>query len=327
MSINELKTHIADELRQVSQHISYCLESDIDLLNETNRSILSHSGKMLRPVLSILTAKICGCGKVTEDTIRFAAASEILHNATLFHDDVADNSSSRRGAPTVMSLLGCRASVLLGDYWLVKALEQILSADYHKVEVISLFSSTLGHLAEGEMLQLQKSRLCDTTECDYYTIIYNKTASLFETAAVSAAISVKAAKEVIDSIREYAINLGIAFQIKDDIFDYIGDSSIGKPVGIDLKEKKITLPLLGAFQICPKDEELYIRKRLCDIDAHPEFQNEIIDFINKYRGIDYATLQLNNHIDKAKNAIRNFPEGTNKDCLIFLAEYVADRKL
>ncbi|EJW94418.1 polyprenyl synthetase, partial [gut metagenome] len=210
------------------------LESDIDLLNKTNRHVLSYSGKMIRPLLTLLSADACSGSGPSEDSCRYAAAAELLHNATLMHDDVVDNSDRRRGKPTLKSIMGPSVSVLVGDYWLVKAMEKIMDSDHASTTVIRLFSDTLSHLAEGELLQLQKAGNCDTDEDDYTRIIFCKTASLFEAAAVSGAISVDADDEKKEAIRTYAKCTGLAFQIKDDIFDYSGeDNKIGKPAGVD----------------------------------------------------------------------------------------------
>ena len=270
MDYKAIKETLKNDLSRVDSVIGASLASDIDLLDKTNKSILSHSGKKLRPVLSLLSARACSGGFLTDDTVRYAAAAELLHNATLLHDDVADDSRQRRGMPTVMSLLGGRASVLLGDFWLVKAMENILKGDNSSSQVIRIFAKTLSDLAEGELLQLQKAETGDTTELDYYRIIYCKTASLFEASMVSAAISVSASKEKKKAVRNYARILGTAFQIKDDILDYDGDHAIGKPVGNDLRERKITLPLLGALANAGEDEAKEIRKMLCEIEDHPE---------------------------------------------------------
>ena len=189
--MDRIKKHIETEWSAVQEKISSALLSDIDLLNSTNKSILSNSGKQLRPLLAILFARLCTGGCSSEATVRYAAASELLHNATLLHDDVADESSQRRGVPTIMSLMGSSVSVLVGDYWLVKAMQLILQSSKTDVRAIKIFSKTLSDLAEGEMLQLQKAQKGDTTEEDYIRIIYNKTASLFEAACLSAVVSVE----------------------------------------------------------------------------------------------------------------------------------------
>ncbi len=325
MDFNEIKLYLQPELERVRQEMLRALSSDIPLLEQTNKMLLSRSGKMVRPVLSLLVAKTYLGGKVTEDSIKLAATSELLHNATLLHDDVADNSSRRRGMPTIMSLMGGRASVLLGDYWLVKAVDRIMETSCSSDELFQVFTKTLGDLAEGEMLQLQKADTCNTQEADYLRIIYSKTTSLFVATAHSASISVGASPEFTAAAIEYATRLGQAFQIKDDILDYNG-TDIGKPLGQDLKEQKITLPLLGAFAKASPEEEKEIRKKLVDISEHPEYQQEIVSFVQKYNGIEYAEQRLEELVAQANDALSEMPSGKDRDYLASLTNFVVGRR-
>ncbi len=324
MDQTAVRKRLQAELDQVNKLILDSLESDIELLNRTNRALLDHPGKQLRPILALLVARAIG-GRVNDDTLRFAAASELLHNATLLHDDVADGSAERRGRPTVMSLLGSRASVLLGDFWLVRAVARILEASRESNRVIRIFADTLADLAEGEMLQLQKASAGDTQEADYQRIIYNKTASLFVAAALSAAISAQATPVQEEAVRSYAENLGMAFQIKDDIFDYQENASIGKPVGQDLQEQKITLPLLGALQAAP-EQEASVRRMVTQIGEHPEYQMEIVAFVKARGGMDYAVARLDEYVDKAIAALDVLPQGEDRQALADLARFVSERK-
>lgn len=324
MDQTAVRKRLQAELDQVNKLILDSLESDIELLNRTNRALLDHPGKQLRPILALLVARAIG-GRVNDDTLRFAAASELLHNATLLHDDVADGSAERRGRPTVMSLLGSRASVLLGDFWLVRAVARILEASRESNRVIRIFADTLADLAEGEMLQLQKASAGDTQEADYQRIIYNKTASLFVAAALSAAISAQATPVQEEAVRSYAENLGMAFQIKDDIFDYQENASIGKPVGQDLQEQKITLPLLGALQAVP-EQEASVRRMVTQIGEHPEYQAEIVAFVKTRGGMDYAVARLDEYVDKAIAALDVLPQGEDRQALADLARFVSERK-
>ena len=324
MNPDRIQTLVQADMERVDDLIRQSLQSDIELLDATNRSLLERPGKRLRPTLALLAAQACA-GTVNEDTRRFAAATELLHNATLLHDDVADNSPQRRGAPTVMSLFGSRASVLLGDFWLVRAMEQILDASRDVNRVIRIFSRTLSDLAEGEMLQLQKAASGDTAEADYLQIIYDKTASLFVAAVRSAAISVQATPEQEAAVCAYAENLGLAFQITDDIFDYQEDASIGKPVGQDLKEQKITLPLLGAMQAFP-EQEPEIRRKVTLIGQHPEFQAEIVAFVKASGGLDYAIRRKEEYVGRAVAALDVLPAGEGRQALVDLAGRVAIRK-
>ncbi len=298
--------------------------SDIALLNATNGSILSNAGKQMRPLLALLVARACSGAGITEATVRYAAASELLHNATLLHDDVADNSDQRRGVPTIMSLMGPSVSVLVGDYWLVKAMELILGTSDGDHLVIKIFSKTLSDLAEGEMLQLQKAQNCDTCQEDYLRIIYNKTASLFEAACVSAAISVNASEEFVQAAKDYAVALGLAFQIKDDILDYAGTESVGKPLGVDILEQKMTMPLLGAYINAPS-EEGRIRALVKDIVDHPEHRDEIVAFVKNNGGLEYAVEQLDGYVAQAVGALSVFPMSRERELLEKLAYFTAKR--
>lgn len=326
MDFSSIKDFLKEDLDKVNKLMGSSLSTDIELLDKTNRAILSHNGKQVRPVLTLLVARACSGGFVTDDTIKYAAAVELLHNATLLHDDVADDSPVRRGATTVMSILGGRASVLLGDYWLVKGMENILASRNSSDKVIRIFASTLTDLAEGELLQLQKAETGDTLEKDYYRIIYDKTASLFVASAAAGAISVSATEEKMSAARTYAKCLGVAFQIRDDIFDYEENAEIGKPVGLDLKEKKITLPLLGALAKAGEERGREIRRKLCRIEDHPEYGGEIIEFVKSEGGIEYARKRLYEYVDNARIALRPFGNMQEVEMLGEIAEFTADRK-
>ena len=324
MDIKSVREYLGDDWKAVKEKIETSLMSDIALLNSTNSTILSNSGKQLRPLLALLIARACSGHRISEATVRYAAASELLHNATLLHDDVADNSEQRRGMPTIMSLMGPSVSVLVGDYWLVKAMELILGSSEGDHLVIKIFSKTLSDLAEGEMLQLQKAQSGDTCEDDYLRIIYSKTASLFEAACVSAAISVNASQEYRKAAKDYAVALGIAFQIKDDILDYSGTASVGKPLGVDILEQKITMPLLGAMMNAPA-EESRVRSLVKGIVNHPENRDEIVTFVRDNAGLEYAVQQLDKYVAQAVEALSVLPSCVERVLLQDLAYFTAKR--
>ena len=325
MTICEIREFLREDLERVKRLIDSSLKSDIKLLDDTNKALLSRPSKGLRPLLSILMAYACACSP-SEDSYRFAAAVELLHNATLLHDDVADESATRRGKPTVNSLIGSSASVLLGDFWLVKAMDRILASP-QGTGMIRLFAKTLSDLAEGEMLQLQKAASGDTEEDDYMRIIYYKTASLFELSAVAGAKSVNAPEELVSAAGTYARNLGLAFQIKDDIFDYSAGAEIGKPVGTDLLEQKITLPLIGAMAASGPSEEAEIRRKMAQIPVNPSHVDEIRDFVFNHGGIDYSVKRMECLLEEAKAALAVFPEGDARMRLEAVADYVSERKV
>ena len=327
MDIAKVKEYLGAEWTAVQECIAGSLERDIDLLNQTYRSLLSHSGKQLRPILALLTARACSADRsASEATVRYAAAAELMHNATLLHDDVADDSDQRRGVPTIRSLMGPTVSVLLGDYWLVKAMDLILGSHEADSQVIRIFSKTLSDLAEGELLQLQKAQSGDTVEEDYLRIIYSKTASLFEASCVSAALSVGASESAVEAMKAYAVALGLAFQIKDDILDYDGTESVGKPLGVDILEQKMTMPLLGALASAGPDEDKRVRALVRDIVGHPEHRDEIVDFVKRNEGMKYASDRLDFYVDQAVEALNVLPESFEKELLVTLARYTANRE-
>ena len=320
--IREIKAYLAGPMQEVSTLLEASLKSDIVLLDATNRSLLSQGGKLMRPMLSLLSAG--ACGGINADSVRFAAASELIHNATLLHDDVVDGASVRRGKPTVMSILNGPASVLVGDFWLVKAIRCILDADRYSERAIRLFSKTLSDLAEGEMLQMQKASDCDTTREDYIRIIYSKTASLFEAAALSGAVSAEAPEEWTAALAGYARNLGLAFQIKDDIFDYTGGDALGKPVGIDLREQKITQPLLCALDSAP-EEAPAIRTLVGQISDHPELADNVRSFVLDHGGVEKAVEEMDKYIAEAVFCLEELPQSPEKSYLADLARFVGER--
>ena len=323
MDILETKAYLAGPMQEVSVLLEASLESDIALLDATNRSLRAQGGKQLRPILSLLAAG--ACGGINPDSVRFAAASELIHNATLLHDDVVDGAITRRGKPTVMSILSGPASVLVGDFWLVRAIRCILDAARYSERVIRLYAKTLSDLAEGEMLQLQKASNCDTNRADYLKIIYSKTASLFEAAVLAGAVSADAPEEWTAALAGYARNLGLAFQIKDDIFDYTGGDGLGKPVGIDLREQKITLPLLCALDSVPAAEASAVRAMVGQISDMPDLAVRVRNFVLERDGVEKAVAEMGEYIDAAVSCLDELPQTAEKSYLAELARFVGER--
>ena len=311
----------------MNSFIDAALRSDIELLDSTNRSLREHPGKMMRPMLALLVAEAAGQATPPEDTYRYAAATELLHNATLLHDDVVDGATERRGIPTVASLLGGSAAVLIGDYWLQKCLRLILGARRETDRVLRLFAQTLGHLTEGELLQMQKATTGDTTQTDYLRIIYGKTASLFESTALSAAISVGVDEDVVRAMGDFAVQLGIAFQIKDDIFDYSDAAeALGKPVGIDLLEQKITQPLLCALEQVSPEEQKRIRGLVARIADDPSLASEVSAFVKEHDGVSLAVAEMEKHVEMGISYLHVLPESKDKEYLEKLARFVGQRE-
>lgn len=337
MNIESVMDYLGSDWTAVQELMTGVLQSDIALLNATNGAIVAHGGKQLRPMLSLLVSRAClrsadtyvpgqKLSPLPEVSKRYAAASELLHNATLLHDDVADDSDMRRGNPTVRSLLGPSASVLVGDFWLVRAIRLILGDSDAACDprVVRIFSRTLSCLAEGEMLQLQKAQTADTDYEDYLRIIYSKTASLFEAAAVTAAISVNASGVCREAVRDYAVSLGYAFQIKDDILDYCGTDSVGKPLGVDVLEQKITLPLLGAIASAP-EHETEVRGWVRDVPECPENRERIVSFVAENHGVEFAEEKLGGFVGKSIEAISLLAPSKEREMLADLARFTAMR--
>lgn len=318
--MKELKDYIGVKMSEVLSLMEKRLSSDNSLLLECNKRVLGSGGKRIRPLLTLLFAEAAGGSN--EDTVYFAAATELIHNATLLHDDVADESPLRRGEPTVSSLLGPRPSVLLGDFWLANGLCLIVDAQKNSSRVMKLFSRTLCDLAEGEMLQLQMARTGATTEQEYFDIIFDKTASLFEVSALAGAISAGASSAQEESAACFARYLGLAFQIQDDILDYQGDEALGKPRGQDLREKKITLPLLMAFKACPSREK-EIREKL--LEGGEENIACIMDYVSANEGCRMAHDRMMGLTFDAMIHLESFPDSDVKGYLIKILSFVGQR--
>ncbi len=322
MEIKDIYEDIDVEWKEFEQVLSESLVSNSSLLNTINGYLLTNKGKQIRPLLSILSAK--ACGDINSLSISCAVVSEMIHTATLLHDDVADDSSQRRGVPTVHTTYSPAASILTGDFWLAKALSLLAKED--NSEILSFFTKTVEDLSEGELFQMQKADTLDTTEDDYYNIIYRKTSSLFVAAIKSAVYSVGAEKSLLMKMESYAIHLGMAFQIRDDIFDYMPQLNTGKPAGGDILEKKITLPLIYALNASTEEEKETFMKLLRQSDVEGEILvYQANNLITKYSGIEKSQKALIEQCSKAEESLSDLKESIYKRDLVRLARYVGDR--
>lgn len=323
MDLKQIIADIEPEWKEVRKLISTSLTTDCDLLNNINDYLYNTNGKQIRPILGILSAK--SVGEVSYSTIATAVASELIHNATLLHDDVADNSDKRRGKDTVRKLFSPAASVLTGDFWLARALGLVTSLNDNKI--LEYFVKAVDSLSEGELLQMDKAIKLDTTEADYYKIIDSKTASLFNAVICGCVYTTGASQENIAKMSEYAYHIGVAFQIRDDIFDYTPKLNTGKSAGIDIKEKKLTLPLLKALQNASKEEQSSILDYIKESNPESEgFFSKIMNFVNSKDGLKLAQIQLNEHCNKACDAISHLKSSVYKNHLTDLARYLALRE-
>lgn len=321
--LKDIRTYLSGPLDEVTSLMAASLRTNISLLGKTNGGLLGERGKMMRPILCLLAAG--ALGEINSDTVHYAAASELLHNATLLHDDVVDGASFRRGKPTVGAILGPRASVLIGDFWLVKAMGCVQGATNRGRKVQIVFSKTLSDLTEGEMLQMEKAFSHDTTQEDYIRIIYCKTASLFEASAVSGAISVDASPEQVEAMGCFARNLGIAFQIKDDILDYLPSDALGKPSGIDLLEQKITQPLLSVLEVLGLEDAAAVRESIGKIPSEPDIAVSLREKVVAAGGVEKAVDVMGSYIENALLCLEGVPESKEKSYLARLARYVGER--
>jgi len=312
---------INDELNHLDELFRTTMKSRVTMIDQISKFILKQKKKKIRPVLALLSAK--NCGGVNESSYRAAMMIELLHTATLVHDDVVDNADTRRGFASVNAIWKNKVAVLIGDYFLSCGLLICINGDdYH---ILGITSNAVKRMSEGELLQIQKSKQLDIDEKIYFKIISDKTASLLSASCEVGALSATKDPQKIESMRNYGEYLGIAFQIQDDLLDYLGEKSIlGKSVGMDLKEKKITLPLIYAFKNSSKSEVKVITKLLKD-NLQKKQISYIVDFVKNSGGIEYTKAKAGEYITKAEKCLDIFPDSDSKTSLHSLLEFVTKR--
>ncbi len=321
-STDIIKAPIKDELKEFENYFRKTIQSDIPLLSVIINYILRKKGKQMRPMFVFLTAKMCG--EFNESTYMAASSIELLHTATLVHDDVVDESYERRGSFSINALWKNKLAVLVGDYILAKGL--LLNLDNDKYSFLQLISRSVKDLSEGEILQMRKSLKLNVDYDTYFEIIRKKTASLIATSMAIGAASVTDDKAVREQMFEIGMDIGIAFQIKDDIFDYQSKGLLGKPTGNDIKEKKITLPLLYVLENSTPKEKRRILNEVKRKNKHTSKVQELIKLVVDRGGLDYAHEQMNLYKDKAISKIKELPESDARNSLVELVNYVTTRK-
>ena len=320
--LSEISQPIKSELQQFSELYKQSLKSKVGLVDLVARYIIRQKGKKIRPLLVLLSAKIAG--GVNERTYRGAVLVELLHTATLVHDDVVDSADKRRGFKSINAVFKNKIAVLMGDYLLAKGL--MIAVDGGDFDFLKVITNTVRRMSEGELLQIQKTRKLDIDEETYFKVISDKTASLIETCCHIGALSATENKDYHEAMRVFGMNLGMAFQIRDDILDYEGKSSIiGKPVGGDIKEKKITLPLIYSLNQVSKDEALNIRKIIKN-GKKKENIKDVIEFVRKHKGIDYAIDKARSFSSQASQALNILPDSQSKLALQGFVDFVIERK-
>jgi octaprenyl-diphosphate synthase len=322
MNVNEIKAPVAKEMDEFEVKFKSSMKSSVPLLDKITQYIVKRKGKQLRPMFVFLSAKVCG--EMNDSTYRAASLIELLHTATLVHDDVVDDSNERRGFFSVNALWKNKIAVLVGDFLLSRGL--LLSVDNKDFHLLGLVSNAVREMSEGELLQIEKARKLDIDEKVYYEIIRKKTASLIASCCACGAASVTSDQTVIEKMQSFGEAVGIAFQIKDDLFDYGDGSNIGKPTGIDIKEKKMTLPLIYALNNASFLEKRRIINIVKNNNNNPKKVAEVIDFVIKSGGIQYAETKMNEYKNKAIELISSFPDSPSKNSLIGLVKYTTERK-
>jgi len=321
LSLNKISDPITEELKEFENQFSGVLKSKVALIDLITKYILRQKGKKIRPILVLLSAKLCG--EINSRTYVAANLVELLHTATLIHDDVVDDAKTRRGIASINAVWKNKVSVLIGDYLLSKGL--LLSLENNEYDFLQLTSEAVRRMSEGELLQIQKARNFDATEETYFRVISDKTASLIKTCCKLGALSTAKDKTNVDKLGVFGENIGIAFQIRDDILDYTGRKKLlGKSTGNDLKEKKFTLPLIVALRNAPKKRSAEIMK-LIKSDRTRKF-DEVYEFVIENRGVEYAADKVIEYSDKAKSSLSDFKESNVKNSLVEFADFVSKRE-
>ena len=318
--LEEIKEPIAREMEEFEQKFRASMHTRVMLLDKIMNYIVKRKGKQMRPMFIFLSAGTCG--KITESTFRAASLIELLHTATLVHDDVVDDANYRRGFFSINALWKNKIAVLVGDFLLSRAL--MLSVDHKEFDLLAIGTESIKEMSEGELLQMEKARHLDISEDVYFQIIQQKTASLIASCCAMGASSAGSDAATVEKMKTFGLRIGMAFQIKDDLFDY-GDDGIGKPVGIDIKEKKMTLPLIHALG---KASWLEKRKIIGIVRNESEKAGkvkEVIDFVKKSGGIDYAKEAMDRYYKQALEILADFPDSPYKKSLAGLVQFTIER--
>ena len=298
------------------------MSSKVALLNRITHYIVNRKGKQMRPMFVFLSAKMVSNGQLSERTYRGASVIELIHTATLVHDDVVDDSNQRRSFFSINALWKNKIAVLVGDFLLSKGL--LVCIDNNDFDLLKIISVAVREMSEGELLQIEKARTLDITEEIYYDIIRQKTATLIAACCSLGAASVKPNSEDVEILRKFGELIGMAFQIKDDLFDY-GTRRIGKPTGIDIKEQKMTLPLIYTINNCTNKERNWIVNSIKKYNKDQRRVKELIELVKNKGGLDYAVTKMKFFQSQALKLIKNYPESEFKEALIMMVNYVIER--
>lgn len=321
--VEQIKQPIAFEMDLFEQKFQLAMSSKVALLNRITHYIVNRKGKQMRPMFVFLVAKMINNGEVSERTYRGASVIELIHTASLVHDDVVDDSNRRRGFFSINALWKNKIAVLIGDYLLSKGM--LVCIDNNDFDLLKIISVAVREIVEGELLQIDKARKLDITEDIYYEIIRQKTATLIAACCSLGAASVKPNTEDVERMRKFGELIGMAFQIKDDLFDY-GEEKIGKPTGIDIKEQKMTLPLIYVLNNCSKKEQNWLINSIKNHNKDKKRVKEVIAFVKNNGGLIYAVEKMKQFQQEALQLLDGYPETEFKNSLILMVNYVIERK-
>lgn len=319
-TLQDIKEPIEQELDEFEIRFKQAMKSNVALLDKVTGYIVKRKGKQVRPMFVFLSAKMCG--SVTDATYDGASLVELLHTATLVHDDVVDDSIERRGFFSINALWKNKIAVLVGDYLLAKGLTLALDNDHFLL--LKILANSVKEMSEGELLQMEKARNLDIKEDIYFEIIKKKTASLIASACAIGAASATKDSTLVEKMRLLGETIGIAFQIKDDLFDY-GEAEIGKPRGIDIKERKMTLPLIYALNNAEKNDKKRIINIVKNQNENTKKVREVIDFVKASNGIEYTKQKMYEYRDKAIEILNSFADSESKKSLTLLLNYTIER--
>lgn len=321
-NLDDIKKPIKGQLENFDRHFMASMQSSVAMLDRITRYIIRRKGKQIRPMFVFFSAGLCG--GISESTYRAASLIELLHTASLVHDDVVDDAYERRGFFSINALWKNKIAVLVGDYLLARGL--LLSVDHGEYDLLKIVSEATREMSEGELLQIEKSRSLDITEQSYFEIIRKKTASLIASCCAAGARSATTDPALIQKMHSFGEMVGMAFQIKDDLLDFNDSQITGKPKGGDIKEKKMTLPLIYMLDQSTPAERSRIIRIIRHHNQDRKKVREVVQLIHQKGGIDYAQQKMIAYRDKALQLLQDFPDGSDKDGLAGLVTFTTDRK-
>ena len=321
IKLSEIRKPVEEEMKEFDKRFKSAISSNIPLLNIVTRYVLRRKGKQMRPLFVFLTSKLTG--EITESTYTAASLIELMHTATLVHDDVVDESNERRGVLSINAIWKSKVAVLFGDFLLARGL--LLAVEKKDYQLLEIVSNASREMSEGELVQIQKSRSLNIDMDTYYEVIRKKTASLIAACTSCGAAASGAGREEMETVYEMGINIGMAFQIKDDLFDYQPHGLIGKPTGNDIKEKKFTLPLIYALNQADSGKRKALIRKIRNGNRSQKIVNEVVEFVNEMGGIVFAREKMDEFKQQAIRSLNTFPESPARTALKDLVEFTVSR--